>query len=242
MFRASTATGLALVAGFAVAQEGASPPLRRQKEKTSYALGMEMGKNLMAQSLDVDADLVARGLRDALTGGRTLLTEGEAKATISALQTELRAKQMQAARQLAEKNKREGEAFLAENKGREGVVTRESGLQYRILKAGDGKKPVAADIVVCHYRVMFVDGREFDSSRASNQPATFAVSRAIKGWQEVLQLMPVGSTWQLFVPPDLAYGERGLRREIGPNTTLIFEVELISIQDQPPTKAAQKSP
>jgi FKBP-type peptidyl-prolyl cis-trans isomerase len=155
------------------------------------------------------------------------------RVTTSGFQARLRRKQAQA-RRTAEYNKKEGAAFLAENAGKEGVVTLRSGLQYKILKAGDGRKPTVDDTVVCHYRGLLVRGTEFDSSYKRNQPATFKVSWVSPGWREALRLMPVGSKWQLFVPPPLAYGERGAGRDIGPNATLIFELELISIPDSGP--------
>ena len=216
------------LAGSAVAQE--APALKSQKEKVSYALGMDLGNQFRKQSTDVDPALLYQGLKDALAGGKTLLTEEEARAAIAVLQNELAKKQAEAAKILGEKNKKEGEAFLAANKGKEGVVVLPSGLQYKILKQGEGAKPTAEDTVVCHYRGTLVDGTEFDSSYKRNQPAAFAVKGVIKGWTEALQLMTVGSRWQLFVPPELAYGERARSNIIGPNSTLIFEVELISIQ------------
>jgi FKBP-type peptidyl-prolyl cis-trans isomerase len=144
------------------------------------------------------------------------------------------------ARALAEENRAEGEAFLAANAARDGVVTLASGLQYRVLKAGAGPRPDSDDTVVCHYRGTLLDGREFDSSYRRRTPARFAVGRVIRGWQEALQLMPTGSKWQLFVPPDLAYGEKGTRRSIGPHATLVFEVELLAIEDG--SLAARHSP
>jgi len=224
------AAGLTLLAGMAASEEGAV--LRTEKEKTSYALGVDMGNKLKSQSVEVDADLLLQGLKDALAGGKTLLTPEEVRGTLLALEKELRTKQLEAVRKVGEKNRQEGEAFLSANKTKEGVVTLESGLQYKILKAGDGKKPAADDTVVCHYRGTLIDGQEFDSSYKTNQPATFAVKRVIKGWNEALQLMPVGSKWQVFIPPNLGYGERGTPQRIGPNATLIFEVELISIKDK----------
>jgi FKBP-type peptidyl-prolyl cis-trans isomerase FklB len=203
------------------------------KERLSYALGMDLGNQLRRQSVEVDPNVFVSGLKDALSGGKTLLTEEEVRAAISALQNELRRRQAEAAKVVGEKNKAEGEAFLAQNKGKEGVVTLESGLQYKILKAGEGKKPAAGDTVVCNYRGTLIDGTEFDSSYKRNQPATFQVTGVIKGWTEALQLMPVGSKWQLFVPSNLAYGERGAGGVIGPNATLIFEVELVSIKEKP---------
>jgi len=221
-----------------------APVLQDEKAKKSYAVGVEMGKKLKGASLELDAELVSRGVRDALTGDRPLLTEGELKAALVSLRIGFQANQAEAHKQLAEKNKQDGEAFLAENKTREGVVALESGLQYKVLKAGDGRKPAAADTVVCHYRGTLVDGTEFDSSLRRNKPATFALKRVIKGWSEALQLMPVGSKWQLSIPPNLAYGARGARQKIGPNATLLFEVELLSIQEKPQTagEAAPASP
>jgi FKBP-type peptidyl-prolyl cis-trans isomerase FklB len=226
------ALGLVLVAGVGAAQD--APALKSQKEKLSYALGLDLGNQLRKQSVDVDPAVFGKGLSDALSGGKTLLTEEETRGLIADLQKDLKAKQaaLQAEKmkEAAEKNKKEGEAFLAANKKKEGVVTLPSGLQYKILKAGDGNKPTIDDTVVCQYRGTLVDGTEFDSSYKRNQPATFPVKGVIKGWTEALQLMPVGSKWELVIPPDLAYGERGAGNLIGPGATLIFDVELISIQ------------
>ena len=203
--------------------------LKTKKEKFSYALGMNWGTNLRKQSVEVDPSILAQGLRAALAGGKTLLTPEEAQAAI----TEKRQEQMQA---VAEANKKEGDAFLAVNKSKEGVVTLPSGLQYKIMTAGTGPKPTASDSVVCNYRGTLINGTEFDSSYKRGQPATFPVTGVIKGWTEALQLMPVGSKWQLFVPSGLAYGEPGRAGSIGPNTTLIFEVELMSIQENAKTE------
>jgi FKBP-type peptidyl-prolyl cis-trans isomerase FklB len=220
-----------LVTGAAVAQE--APAFKSQKEKLSYSLGMDLGNQLHKQSVEIDADLFIQGLKDALSGGKTLLTEAEARAAINELQNELRKKQLEAAKAEADKNAKEGEAFLAANKAKEGVVTLESGLQYKILKAGDGPKPTLEDTVVCNYSGTLIDGAEFDSSYKRNQPATFAVKGVIKGWTEALQLMPVGSKWQLFVPASLAYGPRSVGTLVRPNSTLIFEIELLSIKGKP---------
>ncbi len=213
-----------------------APAFASRKEKFSYALGMNIGTNLEGQlkkqSVEVDWDLVAQGLKESTSGGKTRLTEDEAKAVLTEVQTEIQKQQQAKAKEAGEKNKTEGEAFLAANKDKEGVVTLRSGLQYKVLKAGDGPKPAAADSVKCNYRGTLLNGTEFDSSYKRGQPATFGVSQVIKGWTEALQLMPVGSKWQLFIPSSLAYGERGAGGEIGPNSTLIFEVELISIMDK----------
>jgi FKBP-type peptidyl-prolyl cis-trans isomerase FklB len=167
-----------------------------------------------------------------LAGSKTLLTDDQAKAALTEVQNEVRKKQQEQMQAAGEMNKKEGETFLAANKGKDGVVTLPSGLQYKILKQGTGPKPVSADTVVCNYRGTLINGTEFDSSYKRGQPTTFPVSGVIKGWTEALPLMSVGSTWQLFIPAELAYGERAPVPEIGPNSTLIFEVELLSIQDK----------
>jgi FKBP-type peptidyl-prolyl cis-trans isomerase FklB len=206
--------------------------LKTAKEKFSYALGMNIGASMKRQSVTVDPAILARGLKDTLSGGKTIMTEDEARATLKQMQDEMRQKQQAKAQEEGAANKKEGDAFLAANKTKEGVVTLPSGLQYKILKEGTGPKPTSSDSVVCNYRGTLIDGKEFDSSYKRGQPATFPVTGVIKGWTEALQLMPVGSKWQLFVPPDLAYGERGAGADIGPGATLIFEVELMSIADK----------
>jgi FKBP-type peptidyl-prolyl cis-trans isomerase FklB len=210
--------------------------LKTQKEKFSYAVGMRTGQRMAEsfkkQSVPYDSAVLARGLRDGLAGGKTLLTEEEAQAAIKAVQDEVGKQQMEKMQVEGAANKKEGDAFLAANKGKEGVVTLPSGLQYKILKAGTGPKPTASDTVVCNYRGTLINGTEFDSSYKRGQPVTFPVSGVIKGWTEALQSMPVGSKWQLFIPSDLAYGDRGAGANIGPDSTLIFEVELVSIQDK----------
>jgi FKBP-type peptidyl-prolyl cis-trans isomerase len=213
--------------------------LKTPKDKFSYALGMNLGANLHKQAVPVDANILARGLKDALAGGKTLLTDDEARAALMQVQKDVQQKQQEKMQQAAEANKKEGDAFLVANKGKEGVVALPSGLQYKILKDGTGPKPAASDSVVCNYRGTLINGTEFDSSYKAGQPVTFPVNGVIKGWTEALQLMPVGSKWQLFIPSDLAYGERGAGTDIGPGATLIFEVELLSIQS--PEKPGQES-
>jgi len=208
----------------------AAPVLKTAKDKISYAIGADLAGKLKSQSIDVDPVLLSRGLRDAFAGTKPLMTQDEVRSALTDLQNQLRQKQMAMVKELGEKNKKDGDAFLAENKGKEGVVALPSGLQYKILKAGDGEKPKSTDTVVCNYRGTLLNGKEFDSSYKRGQPATFPVSGVIKGWTEALQLMPVGSKWQLFIPPDLAYGDRGAGNDIAPGATLIFEVELLSIQ------------
>jgi FKBP-type peptidyl-prolyl cis-trans isomerase FklB len=204
--------------------------LKTPKDKASYAIGMNIGKGLHKDSVDVDPAILLRGLKDGMAGGKTLLTDDEAKSAMVAIQADLRKKQEAKMAIAGDANKKEGDEFLAQNKTKEGVVTLPSGLQYKILKEGTGPKPSASDSVVCNYKGTLIDNTEFDSSYKRGQPATFPVGQVIKGWTEVLQLMPVGSKWQVFVPSDLAYGPRAPGGTIGPNATLIFEIELLSIQ------------
>ncbi|HZU29902.1 MAG TPA: FKBP-type peptidyl-prolyl cis-trans isomerase [Candidatus Angelobacter sp.] len=219
--------------GTGVAKSESVTSLNSQKEKASYAIGMNWGTVLHRQGVDVDSAALIQGMKDGMTGGKTLMTEDEARAALTQLQTEMQAKQQAKAQEEGEANKKQGDAFLAENKTKEGVKTLPSGLQYKILKEGTGPKPTASDTVVCNYRGTLIDGTEFDSSYKRGEPAEFGVGQVIKGWTEALQLMPVGSKWQLFIPADLAYGARGTPGgPIQPNSTLIFEVELLSIKDK----------
>lgn len=230
--RTLIALGFLTLAAAAFAQQPATPAAAApttQKEKLSYAIGMNLGGQFKSQSVDVDPAMLAQGIRDAIAG-KTALTEDEARAVMAAFQEEMRSKQQAMMAQAADKNAKEGEAFLAANKTKPGVVTTPSGLQYKVITAGTGPKPTVDDTVLCHYRGTLIDGTEFDSSYKRNAPAKFPVKGVIKGWTEALQLMPVGSKWQLWVPATLAYGDRGAGSQIGPNTMLIFEVELLSIQ------------
>jgi FKBP-type peptidyl-prolyl cis-trans isomerase len=217
-------------------QAGASPAdkeLPTEKEKNSYAVGMNIGgtikANIEKDHLDLDTAILLRGIQDKLAG-MTLLTDSEANAILTQLANVIRAKQDELNKQLGDTNMKEGTDFLAANKTKDGVVTLPSGLQYKIITAGTGAKPGPTDTVTVNYRGTLINGTEFDSSYKRGQPASFPVNRVIAGWTEALQLMPVGSKWQLFIPSNLAYGERGAGGMIGPNTMLIFEVELLSIQ------------
>jgi FKBP-type peptidyl-prolyl cis-trans isomerase FklB len=205
--------------------------LTTQKQKASYALGMNIAQGLIRKGVkgSIDPAITARGLKDALAGSKLLLTDDQVKAALTQLQTEVQANQEAKAKEASGPAHKAGEAFLAENKSKEGIVTLPSGMQYKILTAGTGPKPTASDTVTCNYLGTLLSGKEFDSSYKRGQPASFPVSGVIKGWTEALQLMPVGSKWQLFIPPDMAYGDRGAGADIGPGETLIFEVELISI-------------
>jgi FKBP-type peptidyl-prolyl cis-trans isomerase FklB len=206
--------------------------LATDNDKASYAIGVNIGRNFKSESLELNTNAFIQGFRDAFSGGKLQLTDEQSQQALDAFKKTLAAKQEAAAKVLGEKNKQEGEKFLADNAKKDGVKTLPSGLQYKILKAGDGKKPAADDIVKVQYRGTLINGTEFDSSYKRNEPATFPLARIIPGWREALQLMPVGSKWQLFVPPSLAYGEDA-PPEIGPNATLLFEVELLSIEPKP---------
>jgi FKBP-type peptidyl-prolyl cis-trans isomerase FklB len=203
--------------------------LKTAKEKNSYAIGMEMGKGLKSQGMDLDSPALMQGLKDALTDAKPQMSEDELRQVITALQTEMRQKQMQAQEAAAAENKAKGDAFLAANEKKEGVVVLPDGLQYKILTAGTGKKPVESDTVLCNYKGTFIDGQEFDSSAQAGKPVPFEVKNVIPGFKEVLQMMPVGSKWQVFIPANLAYGERGAGGVIGPNSTLVFEIEVVGI-------------
>ena len=191
--------------------------LTTPKDKQSYAIGMNIGKGLHRDSVDVDPNVLAQGLKDALAGGKTLLTDDEAKAALTALEADV-TKRQQAQMQVAgEANQKAGDAFLEANKAKEGVVTLPSGLQYKVLTQGTGPKPAATDTVVCNYKGTLLDGTEFDSSYKRGQPASFALNQVIPGWTEALQLMPVGSKWQLFIPAKMAhYGPCGPSPVVGP--------------------------
>ena len=204
-----------LMASHAMAED--KTELKTQKDKLGYAIGLDLGKSLKKNSIDIDLPVVMQGVKDGLTG-KELLTEDQIKETYAAYQQER-----------AEKTKKEGESFLAANKKKDGVITLASGLQYKIIKTGSGKTPKAIDSVTVNYRGTLIDGTEFDSSIKRGQPSTFQVNGVIPGWTEALQLMREGDKWQLFIPSNLAYGERGAGGIIGPNAVLIFEVELVSI-------------
>jgi len=205
--------------------------LKTQKDKVSYGLGVEAARKFRSQGIEVDPDMLARGLKDGLSGAKLLMPEEDLGKIVNVYQAGLKQERAAQRKLDSEENRKKGEAFLAENGTKEGVVTLPSGLQYRVLKEGAGKVPSDDDAVQVHYRGTHIDGTEFDSSHKSGKPATFKVKGGIiPGWKEALMRMPVGSKWQLFIPPRLAYGERGLGSVIGPNETLVFEVELLSVK------------
>jgi FKBP-type peptidyl-prolyl cis-trans isomerase len=203
-----------------------------EKDKTSYAIGVQIAMGLKAQGVDIDPEVVAKGMKDVVAGAKLLMSDQDLGVTLNALQDQIKAKQAELMTKMAADNKKAGDAFFAENGKKDGVVTTPSGLQYKIVTAGTGKKPAATDIVSCNYRGSLIDGTEFDASQAG-KPATFQVGGVIPGFKEVLQLMPVGSKWQVFIPSELAYGASGAGNTIAPNQSLIFELELVSIQDKP---------
>lgn len=221
--------GIMFMAAQAIA--GDAPILKTEQERESYVIGVGVARNLQRQNIEVDMDSLVRGLKDAQGGGKLLLTDIQIRTIMTKIQAVSRQKQEQAREAAAVENKKSGEAFLAQNRKKEGITTLPSGLQYKILKAGDGKKPTAADKVECRYRGTLLNGQEFDNSERSGQATvTFEVKGLVAGVREALLLMPVGSRWQLFIPSELAYGERGTGADIGPNATLIFEMELVAIK------------
>lgn len=243
--------GLGLLVGAVQAQDNKKAAdnagFKDEREKISYAIGMSTGNTWKRNEVDVDVDLFANGVKDMLKGGPTRLTEEEARETLRKFSMQLQAKQAERNKEAAEKrkqqgekNKKEGEEFLARNKTQTGVITLPSGLQYKVLAEGSGGSPKADDMVSVNYRGTLIDGTEFDSSaKHGGQPASFRVTGVIPGWTEALQLMKPGAKWQLFIPSDLAYKERGAPPNIGPDATLIFEVELLSVSHPPPAPPAQ---
>lgn len=223
--------GMILMASSAIAAE--KMELSTAKDKVSYAIGMDMANSLKHNKIDVNPDILSKAIKDVLTGQKTVMSDDEAKTALMNLQKEMQDQQQLQMKAAGENNAKEGDAFLAENKKKEGVKTTASGLQYQVMTEGKGKSPKETDMVTVQYKGSLLDGTEFDSSYMRGQPATFPVNGVIKGWTEALQLMKEGSTWKLFIPANLAYGENGTQGgPIGPNATLIFEVELVSIQEK----------
>ena len=208
-----------------------SKELKTDAEKTSYALGMDVGFSFKSLPTDIDIDALIQGISDISKGEKPLLDEKEFASVMRDFQMEMQKKQQEMKAKATEANSAEGEAYLEKNKEREGVIVTESGLQYEILVQGDGEIPTADKSVTVHYTGTLIDGTVFDSSVTRGEPATFPVNGVIQGWVEALQLMSEGSKFRLVIPSHLAYGERGAGSQIGPNSTLIFEVELISVNN-----------
>ena len=205
-------------------------PLKTEKDRISYAIGFDQVKNFKRQGMDVDIEKVIMGMQAAAPGGKILLSEGEMSKILADYGTALRSRQNKLKQEAAEKNRKEGEAFQQENRKKEGVVTTASGLQYKVLKAGSGPKPTEDDSITVRYRGTLIDGTMFDSTDRIGYPVTLLVRESyIAGWKEAILLMPAGSRWQVVVPSQLAYGENGIGRDIGPNATLIFEIELVAV-------------
>ncbi len=227
----TTTLGLALAFSTGAAEDPAKKPadpgpFKTPKEKNSYMLGVNLGKQLKQNDVEVDYDVYMRGLKDAIAG-KELLNEEQFREAMMAFQQEIREKTMAKRKVDSEKARKAGEEFLAENKKKDGITTTASGLQYKIETKGSGKVPAVGDTVTCHYRGTLVDGTEFDSSYKRGQPAEFPVTGVIKGWTEALQLMPIGSKWKLFIPSNLAYGDNGSPPKIPGGAALIFDIELI---------------
>jgi FKBP-type peptidyl-prolyl cis-trans isomerase FklB len=210
---------------------GEQPAFKTQLDRVNYGIGVNVIRNFKQQGIDIDLDMVIKGMKDALSGEKLIMSEGELRKIMNDFSSELRRKQAIARSMAATDNKREGEAFQAENKKKEGMVILPSGLQYQVIKASEGKKPSDADMVEFHYRGAFVNGVEFDNTYDSGKPMVVKVQEGggIRGWSEALKLMPVGSTWRVVIPPQLAYGDKGKGR-IGPNETVIFDIELLAIK------------
>jgi len=218
----------------------AATKLNNEKDKVSYMIGYQIGSNFKRDGLEVDLNMVLNGMKEASTGVASPLSPEESQKLMTDLQKNLQAKAEAKQKADGEKNAKEGKAFLEENAKKKDIVKLPSGMQYKILTAGKGDSPKATDTVKTHYRGTLIDGTEFDSSYKRGEPATFPVNGVIKGWTEALQLMKPGAKWQLFIPSELAYGEGGAGESIGPNSTLIFEVELLSVEKKEEPKAAVK--
>lgn len=222
---------LALLLTACNSQQGSSKKaeLKVQKDSVSYAIGLDVGTTFKRQEITVNYDAFIQGMKDAADSGKRMMNEEQIAKTMMAFQQQMMAQAQEKMKGALEKNKKEGEAFLAENKKQPGVVTTASGLQYKVITMGKGPKPKASNEVTVHYRGTLLNGTEFDNSYKRGEPVTFPCGGVIKGWTEVLQLMPVGSKWQVWVPSDLGYGERSAG-QIGPNSTLVFDVELLAIK------------
>jgi FKBP-type peptidyl-prolyl cis-trans isomerase len=222
------AASLALLLSFCTTEEKID--LKDDKAKESYSVGYQFGQNLKKMETDLDPEVLSAAIQDGLSGRESRLSDEEMRAAVTSLRERTMAAMQASIKEQGQKNLAQGEKFLAENKTKEGVKTTASGLQYKVLKKGEGPSPKAGDTVTVHYRGTFVDGTEFDSSYQRGKPATFPLTGVIPGWTEALQLMKKGSKWELYIPADLAYGERGAGNRIPPNSTLLFEVELLSME------------
>ena len=224
---------IAVAMGFAMSTAFAATDtieLKTDMDKLSYSIGSDLGKNFKRQGIEINSTVMAKGIQDGMTGGTLLLTEQQMKDVLNAFQKDLMAKRTADFNKKAEENKAKGEAFLSQNKSKNGVVTLPDGLQYKIVKSSTGAKPAKEDTVTVEYTGRLINGDVFDSTDKTGKPATFKLSQVIPGWTEALQLMPAGSTWEVYVPANLAYGSRSVGGPIGPNEALIFNIHLISVK------------
>ncbi|MCC5015542.1 MULTISPECIES: FKBP-type peptidyl-prolyl cis-trans isomerase [Legionella] len=227
---AAAVISMAMSTTIAAADATATTSLNSDMDKLSYSIGADLGKNFKKQGIEISPAAMAKGLQDGMSGGQLLLTEQQMKDVLNKFQKDLMAKRNAEFTKKAEENKAKGEAFMSQNKAKEGVVSLPSGLQYKIIQTGTGAKPAKDDTVTVEYTGKLIDGQVFDSTEKTGKPATFKVSQVIPGWTEALQLMPAGSTWEVYVPAGLAYGPRSVGGPIGPNETLIFKIHLISVK------------
>jgi FKBP-type peptidyl-prolyl cis-trans isomerase FklB len=223
-------TALVLSSALSSAIAADAIPLTTDIDKLSYSIGTDLGKNLKKQDISINPAALAKGIEDGINGGTLLLTDQQMKDVLTTFQKNLMAKRSALFDKKAQENKAPGEAFLAQNKGKPGVVTLPSGLQYKIITAGTGDKPGKEDTVEVEYTGRLINGEVFDTTEKAGKPISFKLSQVIPGWTEALQLMPAGSTWELYIPAQLAYGTRNVGGPIGPNETLVFNVHLISIK------------
>ena len=223
----AAALGLAMTTGFAATD---TTVLKTDMDKLSYSIGSDLGKNFKRQGIEINPTVMAKGIQDGMGGGTMLLTDDQMKEVLNKFQKDLMAKRTAEFNKKSEENKTKGEAFLQQNKTKPGVVTLSDGLQYKIIKAGTGAKPAKDDTVTVEYTGRLINGEVFDSTEKAGKPATFKLSQVIPGWTEALQLMPAGSTWEVYIPANLAYGTRSVGGPIGPNETLIFNIHLISVK------------
>lgn len=231
-----------LVASLVATGAAAETALKTDKEKLSYSLGAQIGQDIKRNEVEIDVDVFSRAMREAISGAKAAMTEEEIRNTMQAFQQTMREKAMVKMQQMGEKNKKTSDEFLAANKTKEGVKTLPSGIQYQVITTGKGKKPTLKDQVVAHYTGTLIDGTEFDSSVKRGEPATFPLNSVIKGWQEVMPLMTVGSKWKVVIPPELGYGPRGAGQQIGPNQVLVFDIELLDVKKgTTPPKAEKKA-
>jgi FKBP-type peptidyl-prolyl cis-trans isomerase len=203
--------------------------IKTDRDKLSYSIGVSIGRNLKTEKTDVDLNLLIKGLKTTISGEKSLLSEQEIRQVMSDYQKQLRQRAMLSKQQAAGENKKNGDAYLSEYKTQKGVLALPSGVLYKVVKEGNGKKPSESDIVEVNYRGALINGKEFDATKPG-EPANLKVASLIAGWKQTLSVMPVGSRWQIVIPSELAYGERGVGGDIGPNEVLVFDVELLAIK------------